>query len=192
MSAIIDRESLIRGLNPEQRKGNFRSPAICAGLLPWFIAVEHAPDIPLQILAGPGSGKTKVSSGKRAYTVFWYHIHPLKVLTSRIARLILVHGIAPTSICAVTFTKKAATEMRDRLLRLIGKEKTLALQMGTFHSLCARFLRKYYHAVKLEENFTICDADETWACANSQRLPCWPLNLVKNWSPHWPSHIKNI
>ena len=69
--------------------------------------------------------------------------------------------MAPKSICAVTFTNKAATEMRVRLTKLIGKEKTTALQMGTFHSLCARFLRKYYHAVKLEENFTICDADET-------------------------------
>ena len=87
--------------------------------------------------------------------------NPLKVLTSRIAHLNIVHGLAPTSICAVTFTNKAANEMRDRLTKLIGKEKTTALQMGTFHSLCARFLRKYYHAVKLEENFTICDADET-------------------------------
>ncbi|KAF8806984.1 UvrD-helicase-domain-containing protein [Phlegmacium glaucopus] len=109
-------------------------------LLP--VAVEHEPHIPLQILAGPGSGKTKV-------------------LTSRIAYLILEHSIAPTSICAVTFTNKAATEMRERLTKLIGKEKTTALQMGTFHSLCARFLRKYYHSVKLEENFTICDAEET-------------------------------
>ena len=83
-----------------------------------------------------------------------------KVLTSRIAHLILVHSIPPTSICAVTFTNKAATEMRERLIKLIGKEKTTALQMGTFHSLCARFLRKYYHAIKLEENFTICDAEE--------------------------------
>lgn len=72
-----------------------------------------------------------------------------------------MHDIAPTSICAVTFTNKAATEMRDRLSKLIGTKMTIALQMGTFHSLCARFLRKYYHAVKLEENFTICDAEET-------------------------------
>ena len=68
----IDKASLLRGLNPAQRKGGFRSPAKCVGLLLWFIAVEHEPDIPLQILAGPGSGKTKVSSGKRAYTVSSY------------------------------------------------------------------------------------------------------------------------
>jgi len=118
----------------------------------------------LQILAGPGSGKTKVSSGKRAYIVVShsdFQLESFKVLTSRIAYLILEHSIVPTSICAVTFTNKAATEMRERLTKLIGKEKTTALQMGTFHSLCARFLRKYYHSVKLEENFTICDAEET-------------------------------
>ena len=68
-SPNIDQVSLIRGLNPAQRKGIFRSPTICAALLLCFIAVEHDPDIPLQILAGPGSGKTKVSSRKRAYIV---------------------------------------------------------------------------------------------------------------------------
>ena len=167
-SPNVDKVTLIRGLNPAQRKGILRSPTsiICGGLLLCFTAVEHNPDIPLQILAGPGSGKTKVSSRKRAYTMPSYPnlmsiSNPLKVLTSRIAHLNIVHGLAPTSICAVTFTNKAANEMRDRLTKLIGKEKTTALQMGTFHSLCARFLRKYYHAVKLQENFTICDADET-------------------------------
>lgn len=50
--------------------------------------------------------------------------------------------------------------MRERLRKIIGKQKTSALQMGTFHSLCARFLRMHSRAVGLEENFTICDADE--------------------------------
>ncbi|KAF8962796.1 UvrD-helicase-domain-containing protein [Flammula alnicola] len=116
---------LLESLNPAQLK-----------------AVKHDPSIPLQILAGPGSGKTKV-------------------LTSRIAQLILTHNMKPSSICAVTFTNKAANEMRDRLIKLIGQAKTTALQMGTFHSLCARYLRMHPHAVKLEANFTICDADES-------------------------------
>jgi superfamily I DNA/RNA helicase len=68
-SPIIDKVSLIRGLNPAQRKGIIRSPSTIFCLLLCFIAVEHDPVIPLQILAGPGSGKTKVSSRKRAYTV---------------------------------------------------------------------------------------------------------------------------
>ncbi|KAF8149889.1 P-loop containing nucleoside triphosphate hydrolase protein [Crassisporium funariophilum] len=121
----IDIESLLCGLNPAQLK-----------------AVKHQPDVPLQILAGPGSGKTKV-------------------LTSRIAYLILIHSIPPSAICSVTFTNKAANEMRERLTKLIGKESTTALQMGTFHSLCARFIRQHCHALGLQSNFTICDADES-------------------------------
>ncbi|KAI0065105.1 UvrD-helicase-domain-containing protein [Artomyces pyxidatus] len=105
-------------------------------------SVQHPPHTPLQILAGPGSGKTKV-------------------LTSRIAYLILQHRIPPSSICAVTFTNKAANEMKERLEKLIGKEKTRQLKMGTFHALCARFLRKYGRLAGLEENFTISDADES-------------------------------
>ncbi|KAF8896349.1 P-loop containing nucleoside triphosphate hydrolase protein [Infundibulicybe gibba] len=105
-------------------------------------AVQHAPKVPLQILAGPGSGKTKV-------------------LTSRIAHLILHHHLAPSSICAVTFTNKAANEMRNRLIKLIGKQSTSEVRMGTFHALCALFLRKYSKIVGLEDNFTICDADES-------------------------------
>ncbi|KAH7925501.1 UvrD-helicase-domain-containing protein [Leucogyrophana mollusca] len=104
--------------------------------------VRHPPTGPLQILAGPGSGKTKV-------------------LTSRIAYLILNHEIPPSSICAVTFTNKAANEMRARLIKLIGKEQTALVKMGTFHSICALFLRKHAHSVGLEGNFTVCDADES-------------------------------
>lgn len=88
-----------------------------------------------------------------------------QVLTSRIAQLILTHKLEPSSICAVTFTNKAANEMRERLTKLIGKAKTTALQMGTFHSLCARFLRKHSQLVNLETNFTICDADERYMSA---------------------------
>ncbi|KJA22922.1 hypothetical protein HYPSUDRAFT_185668 [Hypholoma sublateritium FD-334 SS-4] len=121
----IDVEHILRSLNPQQLK-----------------AVKFDPSVPLQILAGPGSGKTKV-------------------LISRIVHLILSHKISPSSICAVTFTNKAANEMRERLTKIIGKSQTSSLQMGTFHSLCARFLRMYSHHVDLETNFTICDADES-------------------------------
>ncbi|KAJ7477279.1 P-loop containing nucleoside triphosphate hydrolase protein [Mycena galericulata] len=107
-----------------------------------FTAVLHDPVVPLQILAGPGSGKTKV-------------------LTSRIAYLILHHMLPPSSICAVTFTNKAANEMRERLGKLIGKQKTSEVRMGTFHALCALFLRKFSKVVGIEGNFTVCDADES-------------------------------
>ncbi|KAJ6516457.1 P-loop containing nucleoside triphosphate hydrolase protein [Mycena sanguinolenta] len=105
-------------------------------------AVLHDPASPLQILAGPGSGKTKV-------------------LTSRIAYLILHHLLPPSSICAVTFTNKAATEMRERLSKLIGKQRTAEVRMGTFHALCALFLRKFAKVVGIEPNFTVCDAEES-------------------------------
>ncbi|KAJ7593227.1 P-loop containing nucleoside triphosphate hydrolase protein [Mycena floridula] len=109
---------------------------------PQLQAVQHDPGVPLQILAGPGSGKTKV-------------------LTSRIAHLILNHQISPSSICAVTFTNKAATEMRERLTKLIGKERTSEVRMGTFHALCALYLRKYPQLVGIAPNFTVCDTEES-------------------------------
>ncbi|KAG7089539.1 hypothetical protein E1B28_011212 [Marasmius oreades] len=111
-------------------------------------AVNHPPEIPLQILAGPGSGKTKV-------------------LTSRIAHLILKHEIPPTAICAVTFTNKAANEMKERLTSLIGKEKMVQVKMGTFHALCALFIRRYASVVGLADNFTVCDADESKKIINA-------------------------
>lgn len=104
-------------------------------------AVQHPPNIPLQILAGPGSGKTKV-------------------LTSRIVHLITEHDILPSNICAVTFTNKAALEMRTRLGRMLTKEQVRQIKMGTFHALCAQFLRKYATLVGINGNFTVCDADE--------------------------------
>ncbi|GJE88670.1 UvrD-helicase-domain-containing protein [Phanerochaete sordida] len=105
-------------------------------------AVQHPPNIPLQILAGPGSGKTKV-------------------LTSRIVHLITEHAISPANICAVTFTNKAALEMRTRLGRMLTKEQVRQIKMGTFHALCAQFLRKYATLVGINGNFTVCDADES-------------------------------
>ncbi|KAG6909069.1 hypothetical protein DXG01_002222 [Tephrocybe rancida] len=75
--------------------------------------------------------------------------------------MVLQHSISPSSICAVTFTNKAANEMRERLKKLIGPGCTEQLKMGTFHALCARFLRIHSTLVGLDANFTICDADES-------------------------------
>jgi DNA helicase II / ATP-dependent DNA helicase PcrA len=98
---------------------------------------------PLLILAGAGSGKTRV-------------------LAHRVAYLIGVEGIRPWQILAVTFTNKAAAEMRARILALVG-EKGRDVAMGTFHSLCARVLRRDGTAIGIEPRFAIYDTDDQTA-----------------------------
>ena len=95
---------------------------------------------PLLILAGAGSGKTRV-------------------LAHRVAYLIGVKGAQPWQILAVTFTNKAAAEMRARIIALVG-DKARDVAMGTFHSLCARVLRRDGTAIGIDPRFTIYDTDD--------------------------------
>jgi DNA helicase-2/ATP-dependent DNA helicase PcrA len=95
------------------------------------------------VFAGAGSGKTRV-------------------ITFRIAHLIATHDVAPWTILAVTFTNKAAGEMRDRLLRLLG-EQGAAVQVGTFHATCARLLRRHGESFGLTKDFTIYDDQDQLA-----------------------------
>lgn len=101
-------------------------------------AVNHI-DGPMLVLAGAGSGKTKV-------------------LTSRIANLI-ENGISPYNILAITFTNKAAKEMRDRVFKLIGSSAN-NIQISTFHSLGLKLLKENYSLLGYERNFTIIDSDD--------------------------------
>lgn len=105
-------------------------------------AVE-APLGPVLVLAGPGSGKTKT-------------------LTYRIAYIIEQKLISPANILALTFTNKAAKEMRQRISSLLARYKSAAerLTMGTFHSVCARFLRKEISALGYAGDFVIFDTDD--------------------------------
>ena len=98
---------------------------------------------PTLVIAGAGSGKTSV-------------------LTTRIA-LLVSQGVAPESILALTFTKKAADEMRNRIISLTGPQAR-RICMGTFHSVFIRFLRSYANEINFPENFTILDEDDSLAC----------------------------
>jgi DNA helicase-2/ATP-dependent DNA helicase PcrA len=116
-------ESLLEGLNPEQRE-----------------AVQ-ATEGPVLVLAGAGSGKTRV-------------------LVHRVAWLIGACGIPPEAILAVTFTNKAASEMRERVQKLLGPEAE-ALWCCTFHSACVRILRRDVGHLGLSRGFAIYDEDDS-------------------------------
>ena len=98
-------------------------------------------DGPLLIVAGAGSGKTKV-------------------LTSRIAHIIKEKKAFPNQILSVTFTNKAAKEMQIRVSKILGSTATSLSWLGTFHSICAKLVRKHAPAVNLNSNFTIIDTDD--------------------------------
>ena len=109
-------------LNPEQR------------------AAVEAVDGPVLVLAGAGTGKTRV-------------------LTTRFAHIMLTGRAMPGQVLAVTFTNKAAREMRERVSALLGRPAE-GLWLGTFHALCARMLRRHAEAVGLTSGFTILDGDD--------------------------------
>ena len=103
-------------------------------------AVAHV-DGPLLVFAGAGSGKTRV-------------------ITYRVANLVAEARVPPYRILAVTFTNKAAGEMRGRLARLLGEDLAKELWVGTFHATCARILRRHGSSVGVPPNFVIYDAQD--------------------------------
>ena len=116
---------------------------------------------PILVLAGAGSGKTRV-------------------LTTRIARLIEHHGVDPRHILAVTFTNKAAGEMRERVARLLGAEPE-GMWAGTFHAIGARLLRREAPLVGRTASFTIYDEDDSLALV--RRVMEQARISTKDWAP---------
>lgn len=118
------------------------------GLNPQQKEAVLAIDGPVRVVAGAGSGKTSV-------------------LTKRVA-LMLERGISPYNILAITFTNKAANEMKERIAGLVGKELADKITISTFHSFCARFIRRNVDAVPnlKDKNFTIKDEDDKKALIN--------------------------
>ncbi|GAA1278930.1 DNA helicase PcrA [Saccharothrix xinjiangensis] len=132
MSALFDLPSsppaprtarLLDDLNPSQRR-----------------AVEHA-GAPLLVVAGAGSGKTRV-------------------LTRRIAHLLAERGVHPGEVMAITFTNKAAAEMKERVADLVGP-RARSMWVSTFHSMCVRLMRREAKTLGMSSNFSIYDSDDT-------------------------------
>ncbi|UTP38385.1 UvrD-helicase domain-containing protein [Phenylobacterium sp. LH3H17] len=121
--ARVSGPDYLQGLNPEQR------------------AAVEATDGPVLVLAGAGTGKTRV-------------------LTTRLAHILAVGKARPWELLAVTFTNKAAREMRERITHIIGPQAEGLRWLGTFHSIAAQILRRHAELVGLKSNYTILDTDD--------------------------------
>lgn len=125
----MDTNAILDGLNAAQRSA-VTSPAAV-----------------LQILAPPGSGKTKT-------------------LTSRVAYLLSHHGYKPWNTLCLTFTIKSAKEMKERIVKLIGRDCGSRIILGTFHSVCRRYLVSYGHLINIYKGFGIIDSSDSAAIVN--------------------------
>ena len=144
-------------------------------------AVLHL-DGPLLIVAGAGSGKTKV-------------------LTSRIAHIIKEKKAFPNQILSVTFTNKASKEMQNRVSKILGSAAIGLSWLGTFHSICAKLLRKHASAANLNSNFTIIDTDDQTRLIKNickaenidikQLAPRFILAIIDRWKNkgYYPSEV---
>ena len=140
-SPLPDADGYLTRLNPEQR------------------AAIETTEGPLLVLAGAGTGKTRV-------------------LTTRFAHILLTDRARPWEILAVTFTNKAAKEMRERVSAILGSPAE-GLWLGTFHALCARMLRRHAERIGLTNSFTILDTDDQLRLLKQVMEP-WKID-TKRW-----------
>ena len=144
----------LEGLNPEQR------------------AAVEATEGPVLVLAGAGTGKTRV-------------------LTTRLAHILATGKARPWELLAVTFTNKAAREMRERITHIIGPQAEGLRWLGTFHSVAAQILRKHAELVGLKSNYTILDQDDAERLikqvleAENIDAKRWPPKMLAGLIDHW-------
>ena len=142
------------------------------GLNPAQRAAVEAMDGPVLMLAGAGTGKTKA-------------------LTARIVHLMAMGRARPNEILAVTFTNKAAREMKDRVGRMLGQQVEGMPWMGTFHSISVKILRRHAELVGLKSNFTILDTDDQLRVlkqlldAENVDVKRWPPRMLAQKIDHW-------
>ena len=136
-------------------------------------AAVEAVDGPVLVLAGAGTGKTRV-------------------LTTRLAHILNTRRAWPSQILAVTFTNKAAQEMRHRVSALLGGAPVEGWWLGTFHALAARMLRRHAELVGLTSNFTIIDPDDQVRLLKSTDggdasldTKKWPPRAMINYIERW-------
>ncbi|MDR5654106.1 ATP-dependent helicase [Ruixingdingia sedimenti] len=173
MTRFDEHDAFEEAALPLSRRAMAARPApYLDGLNPAQRAAVEALDGPVLMLAGAGTGKTRA-------------------LTTRIAHLLHTGRARPNEILAVTFTNKAAREMKERVGRLLGQTVEGLPWMGTFHSVCVRLLRRHAELAGLKSNFTILDTDDQIrlmkqviqaANMDEKRWPARQLaGLIDNW-----------
>jgi len=141
MSSFDDSEAFEAAVPLSRRAMAARGAPYLDGLNPAQRDAVEALDGPVLMLAGAGTGKTRA-------------------LTARIAHLLQTGTARPNEILAVTFTNKAAREMKNRVASLLGQEVEGMPWLGTFHAICVKLLRRHAELVGLKSNFTILDTDD--------------------------------
>src|SRR5690242_12370777 len=143
-----------------------------AGLNPEQQAAVEATEGPVLVLAGAGTGKTRV-------------------LTTRLAHILATGRARPWELLAVTFTNKAAREMRERITGIIGPQAEGLRWLGTFHSIAAQILRRHAELVGLKSNYTILDDDDQERLlkqvleAENIDGKRWPAKVLAGLIDHW-------